>query len=42
MSKKQVPAVSQEEILRQKNIIKSINAALMSDGKVKKAFVWVR
>ena len=39
MSKKQVPAVSQEEILRQKNIIKSINAALMSDGKVRKAFV---
>ena len=39
MSKKQVPAVSQEEILRQKNIIKSINAALMLDGKVKKAFV---
>ena len=39
MSKNRIPAVPKEEIARQKNIIKSINAAFSANDKAKKAFV---
>lgn len=39
MEKNNTPAVSKEEISRQKNIIKSINSAFAADNKTKKAFV---